>query len=544
MNFLRFDGLRVSHRLSIIFAVVGVGFLTVTALLLLSLRMSLVEDHRNRVKHLSESAAGVVAHYHKLEQSKQLTREQAQGAAKEALRGVRYGESDYYFIYDFAGNAVMVAAKPEMEGKNFLGKTDAVGTKLWDLFVEAGKKGGGYVEYWFPRAGGKEPLPKLAYLAGFNEWGWIVGTGVYIDDVDAIFKRKIAEAATVCLVALALVLGVGFLVARSVLRQLGGEPAYAAELMRKAAAGDLTVPVRASSKDSLLGSLDAMLGSLRKMVHDIAAASQSVAQESQRIVAESAEVAQNTTRQSDATSAMAAAMEQMTVSINHISESARETQTNSSHAADLAGEGEQRTVASVAEIRRISESVDGATERIRQLVSRVSEIGSAATVIKDISSQTNLLALNAAIEAARAGEQGRGFAVVADEVRALAERTATATVQIERMIETIQGDTAGAVSAMEAAVPQVQRGVDLSETVAESLRSIREGAGVTLGRIRDVADATREQSEASNNLAAQVEQVAQMVERTSASTRETACAAERLQSCSEELRQLVGRFRY
>jgi methyl-accepting chemotaxis protein len=399
------------------------------------------------------------------------------------------------------------------------------------------------VEYWFPRAGGKEPLPKLAYLAGFPEWQWIVGTGVYIDDVAAMFKRKIAEAAAVCLIALALVLGLGFLVARSVLRQLGGEPAYAAELMKKAAAGDLTVAVRASSKDSLLGSLDAMLGSLRKMVHDIAASSQAVAQESQRIVSESAEVAQTTGRQSDATAAMAAAMEELTVSINHISESARETQNNSSHAADLASEGEQRTAASVAEIRSIADTVGGATERIRQLVSRVTEIGTAATVIKDISSQTNLLALNAAIEAARAGEQGRGFAVVADEVRALAERTAAATVQIEQMIDTIQADTAGAVSAMAAAVPQVQRGVDLSETVAESLRSIREGAGVTLERIRDVADATREQSVASNSLATQVEQVAQMVERTSASSRETASAADRLQSCSEELRQLVGRFR-
>ena len=255
-------------------------------------------------------------------------------------------------------------------------------------------------------------------------------------------------------------------------------------------------------------------------------------------------MAQNTTRQSDATSAMAAAMEQMTVSINHISESAGETQANSAQAADLASEGEQRTVASVAEIRRISDSVGDATRRIRQLVSRVGEIGSTATVIKDVSAQTNLLALNAAIEAARAGEQGRGFAVVADEVRALAERTATATVQIEQMLAAIQDDTAAAVSTMEAAAPQVQHGVDLSETVAESLRSIRDGAGETLGRIRDVADATREQSIASNSLAAQVEQVAQMVERTGESTRETAAAAERLQSCSAELGQLVERFRY
>ncbi len=167
MDRFRLDGLRISHRLSLILAIVAVGFVTVTALLLLNLRSSLVEDHRNRVRHLSESAAGIVAHYHAMEQNGQLTREQAQEAAKEALRGVRYGNGDYFFIYDFEGNAVMVAAKPEMEGKNFLGKTDAVGTKLWELFVEAGKKGGGFVEYWFPRAGSAEPLPKLSYLAAY-----------------------------------------------------------------------------------------------------------------------------------------------------------------------------------------------------------------------------------------------------------------------------------------------------------------------------------------------------------------------------------------
>jgi methyl-accepting chemotaxis protein len=234
----------------------------------------------------------------------------------------------------------------------------------------------------------------------------------------------------------------------------------------------------------------------------------------------------------------------LTVSINHISDNARETQKNSSHAVDLATEGEQRTLSRVEEIRQISSTVSSATESIRQLVSRSEEIGATATVIKDISAQTNLLALNAAIEAARAGEQGRGFAVVADEVRALAERTSNATVQIETMIEAIQTDTSSAVSAMEAAVPQVERGAEFSETVANSLRSIREGSAHTLERIRSVADATQEQSQASNNLAAKVEHVAQMIERTNTSTQETARAANRLQSYSQELSRSVAQFRH
>jgi len=191
----------------------------------------------------------------------------------------------------------------------------------------------------------------------------------------------------------------------------------------------------------------------------------------------------------------------------------------------------------------IATSISGAAERIGTLVARANEIGTIAGVIKDIAAQTNLLALNAAIEAARAGEQGRGFAVVADEVRGLAERTAAATVQIEQMIGAIQGDTEHAVQAMETAKPQVHRGVELVDGAARSLREIRQGATDTLARVRDVANATREQSTASTAIAQQVEEIAQMVDHTSASVKQTATAAAELERTAERLGEMVRRFR-
>jgi methyl-accepting chemotaxis protein len=181
---------------------------------------------------------------------------------------------------------------------------------------------------------------------------------------------------------------------------------------------------------------------------------------------------------------------------------------------------------------------------IRSLESRTNEISSIANVIKEIAAQTNLLALNAAIEAARAGEQGRGFAVVADEVRKLAERTSAATEEIGGMIGAIQSDTASAVGAMDQALPQVERGVELAQEAAQSLRDIRDGAGTTLNRIRDVALATREQSAASNAIAQQVESIAQMVEETSASMQQTAESAHNLEQVAQELGALVARFRH
>ena len=164
-------------------------------------------------------------------------------------------------------------------------------------------------------------------------------------------------------------------------------------------------------------------------------------------------------------------------------------------------------------------------------------------MIKDIAGQTNLLALNAAIEAARAGEQGRGFAVVADEVRKLAERTALATTEIEQMIVGIQNETAGAVGAMDLALPEVQCGVELAMSASESLRAIEDGARRTLERVGEVADATHEQSAASTSIAQRVEQIANMVEATTDTIRGTAATAHQLEAIAVSLKQLIGRFK-
>ena len=153
------------------------------------------------------------------------------------------------------------------------------------------------------------------------------------------------------------------------------------------------------------------------------------------------------------------------------------------------------------------------------------------------------MALNAAIEAARAGEQGRGFAVVADEVRKLAERTSSATIEIEKMISGIQEDTVLVVGTMGAALPQVEAGVKAAEDAAQALRQIKDGAESTLTRIREVASATKEQSEASTNIAQRVEQISQMVEETTAAMQSTAETATEMEAISSELSQLISRFR-
>ena len=197
----------------------------------------------------------------------------------------------------------------------------------------------------------------------------------------------------------------------------------------------------------------------------------------------------------------------------------------------------------VAKVVMVSDKLGSFNTTVDHLAQRSDSIRQIAGLIKDIADQTNLLALNAAIEAARAGEQGRGFAVVADEVRKLAERTSSATTEIEQMIVAIQADTGGAVDAMNAALPEVEQGVHLAESATDSLRAIEEGAHRTLERVGEVADATQEQSAASTSIAQRVEQIANMVEETTATIRGTTETAHQLEDIANNLKGLIGRFR-
>jgi len=543
LKMISLNRMRVSSRLVVAGVVVVLGLLLITGYSLIELKRDALAAHSERIKNLVEASAGIVGNYVKLEGEKKLTREEAQRQASEALRGPRFGNNDYYFIYDFEGRAVMVAGNPKIEGQVLLGKTDAAGFKLWDAFVEKGKAGAGYVDYVFPRAGQTEPKPKRAYLVGIPEWQWIVGTGVYVDDVDAAVKQAALRYGALSLLILLVVAGVGFFVARSIVVQLGGEPATAIDMMSRAAAGDLTVAVDSRSKGSILDSAGAMVRSIRAMVVDIGQSTLTLHQGAERISTASREVATATGRQSDATASMAAAIEEMTVSINHISDSAKDTQDNSQASVALSEEGFKRIEIASRGINEIAASVNDASARIRQLEERARQISSIAGVIRDIAGQTNLLALNAAIEAARAGEQGRGFAVVADEVRKLAERTSIATVEIEQKIAGIQGETVDVVAVMNAALPQVAAGVEAAQGAAESLRQIKEGALTTMARVREVADSTKEQSVASDSIAQRVEEIATMVEETAAAMKATAETAADVERIAHELNTLVTRFR-
>ena len=515
-----------------------------------SLRQDLMDARKLQVRSIVETAVQIAAALHARAQAGGLSDEEARARAAHAIQDMRYGgrdgKSEYLYIYGANGTTVMHPIRTEWIGRNMVDEVrDGKGRyTLKDILAIAGASGAGFVDTSFPRPGSTEPVDKLQYVASFGPWNWVIGTGVYVDDVDQAYWSSIGTRLSINVAIMLVIVALGVLIARSVLRQLGGEPADAVQVMKRAAAGDLTVDIPQSSAGSLLGELSRMLCAIRQMVGDISSKSDIVRRTAEGISVASGQVATASHRQADSASAMAAAVEQLTVSINQISESAHDTERYSSAAATLAASGETRVAEAANEMALIAQQTSSAAGAIRSLESRATEISTIANVIKEIAAQTNLLALNAAIEAARAGEQGRGFAVVADEVRKLAERTSSATEEITSMIGAIQADTATAVDTMDKALPQVERGLDLARQAEHSLREIRDGAGTTLERIRDVALVTQEQSAASTSIAQQVESIAQMVEETSASTQHTADSARDLDAIARELGELVARFRH
>ncbi len=540
---MNLEKMRVTARIRLLVALALIGLIVLCAASLFRLHGSMMEDRKLQTRHLVDNSLGVIQHFHKLSQDGAMSESDAKKAAIETLRTMRYDKTNYLFMVSQNHQYVLNPPRPEREGTDASGLKDANGKNIIVEVVKAASAGGGFVDYWFPKAGETEPQPKLSYAAPFAPWGWILGTGIYVDDVDREFRSSAAMLGGISAVMLTVLGLLGWRIGVSVTSQLGGEPRQATEVMQQAAAGDLTVAVSEAREGSMLRALSNMVGALRAMMGEINSGANQLVGNADHISRVSREVADAAVRQSDATAAMATAMQELTVSSSNISSSALKTEENSQEAMRLAAEGSERVGQASEAIRKMSETVTGASGRILALEERIGQVSSIANVIKEIAGQTNLLALNAAIEAARAGEQGRGFAVVADEVRKLAERTSSATTEIEQMISGIQSDTSSAVNAMNAALPDVDLGVSLAASAAEALQAIESGARQTLERVREIADPTREQSTASTSIAQRVEEISNMVESTSESIRGAADAAVGLERIAVSLKDQIARFR-
>ena len=370
-----------------------------------------------------------------------------------------------------------------------------------------------------------------------------------LPSLDSLLNQRIAKAQRVLMLNVAVSLlallligylsaGAYFSVMTSVRRLREGSG--------RLAAGDLTARIELDTRDELrqvAASFNEMAAAMRGLIGSIRDNSDHVADSARSLVTASGQIHVATQCQSDAASSMAAAVEQMTVGIEHIARNAGEADSLAHRSGELSRQGGEIVAAVVEEIRQIAASVSESAHTVAELGERSGQISAIVQVIGDIAAQTNLLALNAAIEAARAGEQGRGFAVVADEVRKLAERTAQSTREIGEMVAAIQQGTSGAVQGMEQGVTRVNEGVVRAQRAGEAMHGIREAANQVQGTVAEISHALREQSAASAEIAQKVSMIAQMAEENGSAVGSNHQTASRLSDLAGTLLDNVSRFK-
>jgi len=518
-------------KFRVMVSVSAAGLLAVAAFWIQGQHSTLLSEKLQKTKNLVEVPYSIVEQQYQLEKEGKISRQQAQRRSIEAIRPMRYEGNNYFWINDEHPTMIMHPLKPELDGKDLSSFKDPAGRSVFVEFVGAAQApDGGSVHYLWPKPGKEQPVAKLSFVKRFAPWGWVIGTGIYIDDVDAAWRRSALTAGGLALACLIPLLAVSLTTSRSIFRRL----ADMADRVKDVAEGegDLTKRIPLTAHDEIgevakwfnvfLDKLQDMIKSIANAAQQVGGASEDVANASQQISANSEEtsaqanvVSQASQRVNENLQSVSTGAEEMTATIQSIASNAHEAATVASSAVQTA---------------------QSANATVGKLGDSSAEIGEVIKVITSIAQQTNLLALNATIEAARAGEAGKGFAVVANEVKELAKQTAKATEDISRKINAIQTDTKGAVDAIGTISQVITTINDIAGTIATA---VEEQSATTNEMARNIGEAAQGSGEITSNIA----KVAQAAESTSRGSTDTKQAAQQLVEMSAQLRSLVEQFK-
>jgi methyl-accepting chemotaxis protein len=525
----------ISRRLWLILLTSILMLLTLAGLMLKQNHDDLHGAKALKTRHVVETVSGILRHFHNLE-GQGLDREQAQQRASAVIRELRYDRGDYFWIEDLDTRMVM-HPNANLEGKRMAGTRDPDGKALFDEMVTVvNRDGSGLVHYRWPKPGSDVPLEKVSYVELFKPWGWIVGSGIYIDDVQVEFRRQLVQAFVIVMTIALLLSALILLIARSIASPL----AQVVNAMENIASGeaDLTHNLDSRWRDELAAvsrHFNGFTSKLRSVIGQSVQTADSLDKASHSLGEIAGDSQRHSQQQSQQMELVAAAIHEVSYAVQEVAKNAEHAANEVRQADQQARQGQHNIDSSLRQIDQLSDTIGQAVDVIQSLAQESTQIGSVLEVIRAIAEQTNLLALNAAIEAARAGEQGRGFAVVADEVRLLAQRTQQSITQIQVMIERLQGNSQAAVKVINASSQAAQQTVEQARETGESLSQIITALRNLTQLNASMASATLEQSHV-------VEDINQNVIRAASLAHENALAADQSNEASQKLRQLAGQL--
>ncbi|WP_312975424.1 methyl-accepting chemotaxis protein [Stutzerimonas nitrititolerans] len=543
MNLLR--KFPISKRLWLIPVVAIAMLFTLGMVMIQQVRVDLYKGKQVMTRHVVEAATGVLTYYQQLEASGAMSIAEAKKAAMKQVAALRYGQDDYFWINDMGPVMLMHPMRPELDGADLSTNKDPNGKELFNEMVKVARRdGAGLVDYEWAKPGEKNPVPKISYVQLFEPWGWIIGSGIYVDDVEAEFQQYLVRFS---LIGLAIAALMAALVA-VLIRSITGPLRQTMQAMANIASGDadLTRNLDVSGQDELatLGrDFNTFVQKMRGMMGQLFETAGALEQSSRSLGNLASQAQDQSQQQSLQMEQVATAVNEVTYAVQEVAKNAEHAATEVTAAENEAGQGQLNIEASLRQIDELSSTIGQAVEVIQSLADETTKIGSVLEVIGSIAEQTNLLALNAAIEAARAGEQGRGFAVVADEVRLLAQRTQQSTAEIHTMIERLQKNSGAAVNVILESNRASQATVEQASQAGESLGQIAQALRNLSALNASIASATLQQTHVVEDINQNVTQAAGLAQQSASAAQQSSVAGEQLGQLAEQLNRLLRQFK-
>ncbi|WP_318518661.1 methyl-accepting chemotaxis protein [Photobacterium leiognathi] len=476
---------------------------------------------------------------------------------RQLISPIRFAENDagYFFIYTMNGVNVAHPLKPEIQGTDQIGATDANGVAYIKVLIDAAKNNGQFVKYSFPKKANQSAQPKESYAISLNDGKWFIGTGLYIDDIDASVAQYTAQIHSnmqdrinsVLLISLILTV-----ISATIILYVASRIIKPVERMVDTlndiadGEGDLTKRLVVEGNDEIaaLGNaFNRFANKLQSIISQVSETTNSLTTAAHNVHKQTNTLTAKLNEHNCETEQVVAAIEQMSLAANEIAENTNDVASGTERMSDVALVAQQQVDTSLVSINTLVDEVTQASGYIDALNQQSHNINNVLKVIGDIAEQTNLLALNAAIEAARAGEQGRGFAVVADEVRGLASRTQSSTLEINEMLDQLHNLVTQAVQAMDKSQASCNEAVSSTNQISHNLLSVTEAVTEINGKINQIAAASTEQNAVTGEISGNMGSIQNIVTELIQESKNSEHIVSQLDDAGNQLQQLVGQFK-